>query len=41
MFNNNGVKLRDEMIEIHEDTPELFSVDFLNHVWEQLNFDFF
>ena len=29
------------LIEIHEDTPELFSVDFLNHVWEQLNFDFF
>ena len=29
------------LIEIHEGTPELFSVDFLNHVWEQLNFDFF
>ena len=29
------------LIEIHEDAPGLFSVDFVNRVWGQLDFDFF
>ena len=29
------------LLEIHEDTPELFTVEFISSAWEQMNYDFF
>ena len=29
------------LLEIHEDTPDLFTVEFISSVWGQMNYDFF